>query len=199
MLPFVPPPYLDRPSDTDVAGVAVSLGLGERYLLFPAQFWPHKNHRRVVEAVADLHRSGHDVSVVLTGSATGEIRSQVLRELRDLIDANRIARLVRILGYVDDATMACLYAGATGVLLPTFFGPTNIPVIEAWAMGVPVLSSDIRGIREQCGEAALLVDPTSVEAIAEGIRSLWFDETMCRNCDSRYRAASELHPGRLHD
>jgi glycosyltransferase involved in cell wall biosynthesis len=60
-------------------------------------------------------------------------------------------------------------------VMPTFFGPTNIPVLEAWAFGCPVLTSDIRGIREQVGDAALLADPTSVEAIADGIHQLWTD------------------------
>jgi glycosyltransferase involved in cell wall biosynthesis len=118
------------------------------------------------------------VDLVLTGSASGEIRSQVLKDILELAKAGSVERQVRILGYVDDATLSSLYAGAHGVILPTFFGPTNIPVLEAWALGVPVLTSDIRGIREQCGDAALLVDPTSVAAIADGIRRLWEDETL---------------------
>ena len=63
---------------------------------------------------------------------------------------------------------------------PTFFGPTNIPVLEAWTFGCPVLSSDIRGVREQAGDAAFLVDPNSVEAIADGIYRLWTNEALRR-------------------
>lgn len=62
--------------------------------------------------------------------------------------------------------------------MPTFFGPTNIPVLEAWAYGCPVQTSDIRGIREQAGNPAVLVDPRSVEAIADGIYQLWTDEKL---------------------
>lgn len=178
VLPFVLPPYLERPSNGEVSAHLRSLQLPGRYLLFPAQFWPHKNHRRLVEAVAELHRQGVEVTVVMTGSAGGHLRARVLAEVREIVEREGIGNLVRILGYVDDATMAALYAGATGMLLPTFFGPTNIPVIEAWAMGVPVLTSDIRGIREQCGNAAILVDPHSVEAIAEGVRRIWTDDAL---------------------
>src|SRR5262249_48312964 len=64
---------------------------------------------------------------------------------------------------------------------PTFFGPTNIPILEAWAHGCPVLTSDIRGIREQVGNAALVVNPRSVNAIAEGIHRLWTDGSLCAN------------------
>jgi PAS domain S-box-containing protein len=64
--------------------------------------------------------------------------------------------------------------------MPTFFGPTNIPVLEAWSFGCPVLTSDIRGIREQMADGAVLVDPRSVESIAEGIYRLWTDENLRR-------------------
>ncbi|HEY5483853.1 MAG TPA: glycosyltransferase family 1 protein [Propionibacteriaceae bacterium] len=178
ILPFVPPPYLVRPTANEVSATLRSLRVPGCYLLFPAQFWPHKNHRRVVEAVAALHREGLDVTVLMTGSASGHLRTRVLSEVRGIVAHEGIGNLVQILGYVDDTAMAALYAGASGVLLPTFFGPTNIPVIEAWAVGVPVLTSDIRGIREQCGDAAILVDPLSTEAITEGIRQLWTDDAL---------------------
>ncbi len=178
VLPFACPPYLAKPTDDVVCATLRSLHVSGRYLLFPAQFWPHKNHLRVAQAVADLHRNGTDVTVVMTGSAGGSLRSGVLAGVRMLVARESIEHLVPILGYVENAAMAALYAGAAGVILPTFFGPTNIPVLEAWAMGVPVLTSDIRGIREQCGDAALLVDPLSTEAIADGMRRLWTDDAL---------------------
>ena len=72
-------------------------------------------------------------------------------------------------------------------VMPTFFGPTNIPVLEAWAFGCPVLTSDIRGVREQAGDAAVLADPRSVEAIADGIYQLWTDENLRRTLADRGR------------
>lgn len=178
ILPFVPPPYLVRPSADEMNATLQSLRVPSSYLLFPAQFWPHKNHRRVTEAVAALHKQQLDVTVVMTGSASGPIRAGTLAQVREIVAREGVGNLVRILGYVDDTVMAGLYSGASGVLLPTFFGPTNIPIIEAWEMGVPVLTSDIRGIREQCGEAAILVDPLSTDSIAEGMRRLWTDDAL---------------------
>jgi glycosyltransferase involved in cell wall biosynthesis len=195
VLPFVPSPHLATPTAQVVAQTIASLGIPERYLLFPAQLWPHKNHQRVLEAIAQLRRDGVVVNVVLTGSSSGQIRSQVLKSILEIIDAESLQGQVSILGYVDDATISSLYAGAHGVILPTFFGPTNIPVLEAWAHHVPVLTSDVRGIREQCGDAAILVDPTSVEAIAEGLRRLWGDEAVRRALiaagDSRSAAGAD--------
>jgi glycosyltransferase involved in cell wall biosynthesis len=178
VLPFVPPPYLRRPAPAEVSASLASLEIRVPYLLFPAQLWPHKNHLRVAQAIGELRRQGIDVTIVMTGSSAGDLRARVAAEVRDAVEREGIADLVRSLGFVNDEQMAALYAGSTGVILPTFFGPTNIPVIEGWAMGVPVLTSDIRGIREQCGDAAILVDPRSVESIAKGIRDLWTDEDL---------------------
>jgi glycosyltransferase involved in cell wall biosynthesis len=83
--------------------------------------------------------------------------------------------------------MSVIYAEARALTMPTFFGPTNIPVLEAWGFGCPVLTSDIRGIREQVGDAGVLVDPLSVEAIAEGIYQLWTDEGLRRTLAERGR------------
>src|SRR5438094_4838933 len=91
------------------------------------------------------------------------------------------------LGYVPDEDMSAIYARAAALVMPTFFGPTNIPVLEAWSFGCPVITSDIRGIREQVGDAAVLVDPRSVEAIADGIRKVWTDLQLRRTLAVRGR------------
>jgi glycosyltransferase involved in cell wall biosynthesis len=71
--------------------------------------------------------------------------------------------------------MPMLYSQAVGLVMPTFFGPTNIPILEAWMCGCPTITSDIRGVREQAGDAAILVDPRSVDAIAAAMLQLWRD------------------------
>jgi len=155
--------------------VARQFKLPARYLFYPAQFWPHKNHLRIVEALGQLRRDGLDISLVLSGSATGNLREKTHRQVLDRAAALGIQDHLISLGYISDKDVAGLYAGAQAMVMPTFFGPTNIPVLEAWSLDCPVLTSDIRGIREQAGDAALLVDPQSVHAIAEGIRSLWLN------------------------
>jgi glycosyltransferase involved in cell wall biosynthesis len=178
VLPFLPPPYLDKAGAARKApAVRDRLGIPEEYLFFPAQFWPHKNHLRVVRALARIRAErALDVHVVMCGSTADSLRESVLANVRRTASEEGASDLIHIVGYVEDDIMAPLYAGSRGVLLPTFFGPTNIPILEAWTFGVPVLTSDLRGIREQCGDAAILVDPSSVEAIADGIYSLWSDE-----------------------
>jgi glycosyltransferase involved in cell wall biosynthesis len=77
--------------------------------------------------------------------------------------------------------------------MPTFFGPTNIPILEAWALDCPVITSDIRGVREQAGDAALLVDPTSPEALADAIRRVWQEDDTRAGLVRRGRARLGLY------
>jgi glycosyltransferase involved in cell wall biosynthesis len=166
-------------SDSERRRVRAFYKLAEQYLFYPAQFWPHKNHTRIIQALGLLKNDrGLKVSIVFCGSATDWIRTQALREIRSLSTRLGLQDQVHFIGYVPDEDMAGLYAEAAALIMPTFFGPTNIPILEAWAFSCPVLTSDIRGIREQAGDAAILVDPRSIEAIAEGIYRLCMDECL---------------------
>jgi glycosyltransferase involved in cell wall biosynthesis len=186
VLPFLPSTVsLDDVAGGDRQRVRGTYRLPERYLFYPAQFWPHKNHARIVEAIAKLAQAGLDVPLVLAGSAAGEIRSRTFSSVMAKARSLGVAHLVRHLGFVPADDVAALYVEAVALVMPTFFGPTNIPILEAWSLDCPVLTSDLRGVREQAGNAAVLVDPTSVDAIANGIRALWSDnelrETLIRN------------------
>lgn len=177
VLPFLPSESCRRPpSPADRRRVASKYGLPERFLFYPAQLWPHKNHAILVRALGLLRKAeGLDVPLVLVGSTLGKVRSDTWRHVCTLARALGLEGSIKHLGYVPDEDMAPLYANATALTMPTWFGPTNIPVLEAWAQACPVLTSDIRGVREQAGDAAVLADPASAEDLAEGIRRLWVD------------------------
>ncbi len=193
VLPYVPAVYLSaKVSEAEQLRVRTIYQLPERYLFYPAQFWPHKNHARIVQALA-LLKEGYQIEapIVFCGSYTGEIRESTYRHVISLASRLGIQNQIHYLGYIPDEHMSQLYAGAVALIMPTFFGPTNIPVLESWAFSCPVLTSDIRGIREQVGDAAVLVDPRSVESMAEGISQLWTDEeTRTRLRDAGYRRIS---------
>jgi glycosyltransferase involved in cell wall biosynthesis len=188
VLPFLPgAPTVVEPGDR--ARVRREHRLPERYLFYPAQFWPHKNHRRIVEALAEID----DAELVLVGSASGEVRernhAELLARARELGVAGRIHHL----GYVPARDMAALYAEAVALVMPTMFGPTNIPVLEAWALDCPVITSDIRGVREHAGDAALLVDPESTEELAAAIRRVWLEEDLRMDLARRGRERLGLY------
>jgi len=172
VLPFLPAPYISDASDLEVRRVLAAYGLERGYLFYPAQFWPHKNHVRIVEALALLRGQGLDVRLVLSGSHSGELREATFVAVKHKAAETGVGDLVRYLGRVPDEDMSALYLGSAGLIMPTFFGPTNIPPLEAFSLGRPVITSDIRGIREQMDGAALLIDPRSAESISAGIRRL---------------------------
>ena len=185
VLEYVPPLYLSEGPRINPAVVRETFQLPPRYLFYPAQFWPHKNHLRIVQAIGQLKKSGTVVHVVFAGGHGGSLRTQVFREVLSEAERLGVSSQVHYLGYVPNEAMATLYAEAVGLVMPTFFGPANIPVVEAWSLECPVLTSNIRGIREQLGDAGLLVDPRSVDAIADGMKRLWEDEGLRRSLVQR--------------
>jgi glycosyltransferase involved in cell wall biosynthesis len=165
VLPYAPPGYIHAktaPVDFDE-----QFDLPEQFVFYPAQLWKHKNHERLLAALALARRQHPQLNLVLVGSDKGageSIRAKA-RQL-DLSDA------VHLLGYVPDAYMAELYRRSIGLVMPTFFGPTNIPPLEAMAVGCPMAVSDIYAMREQSGDAAIYFDPMSVDGIAHAINEL---------------------------
>jgi len=197
VLPYLPASYLAVDVSEEEQRIVRSLyQLPERYLFYPAQFWPHKNHARIVQALGLLDREHHiEAPIVFCGSYSGVIRESTYRNVVALASELGIKKQIKYLGYVPEEHMSALYAGAVALVMPTFFGPTNIPVLEAWSFGCPVLTSDIRGIREQVGSAAVVADPRSAESIAEGIYRLWTDEELCgRLADAGHERISSYSP-----
>jgi glycosyltransferase involved in cell wall biosynthesis len=182
VLPFLPACYLAQyVPESEQQRVRIAYHLPEQYLFYPANFWPHKNHARIVRALGLIKREhGSKIPIVFCGSHKGEILERTFHEVMSLASQLGLREDIRYLGYVPDKDMASLYAGARALVMPTFFGPTNIPVLEAWAFSCPVITSDIRGIREQAGDAAILVNPRSIEAIADAIYRLWTNDNLCR-------------------
>jgi glycosyltransferase involved in cell wall biosynthesis len=186
-LPFLPSYYPGANGmESEQRRVSDTYDLPERYLFYPAQFWPHKNHARLVQALALLQQEhGLKIPLVFSGFYAGEIRETTYTYVMKLAHQLGVQDQIHYIGYVPDEDMPGLYAGAVALVMPTFFGPTNIPTLEAWAFNCPVLTSDVRGIREQCGDAAILIDPLSVEAIADGIHRLWTDAEVRRTLAQR--------------
>ena len=182
VLPLLPATTLRRDiSAAECLRVREKYDLPERYFFYPAQFWPHKNHLRIVKATALLKdQYGISTNILFSGYHSGEIREATFKEVCETAKKLQVENQITYLGYVPNEDIAALYAGARALIMPTFFGATNIPPLEAWALGCPVLTSDIRGIRQQAGEASILVDPRSVEEMARAMHRLWTDDELCK-------------------
>jgi glycosyltransferase involved in cell wall biosynthesis len=181
-LPFYQPDSVEK-NEIRKHQIQKKYDLPKNFLFYPAQFWLHKNHSILIYALYIL-RTVHkvDIPLVLVGSNSGgpkeEAREYVYKKAMILAEQLGVKDLVRYLGYIPDEDMPFLYAMAKALTMPTFFGPTNIPFLEAWAFGCPVITSDIRGIREQVGDAGLLVDPKNAVAMAEGILKIGSDQDL---------------------
>lgn len=185
VLPYVPPGYIynGQMSQSAPSNPAVP----EKFLFYPAQFWMHKNHLMLFDALDRMRRKHPEVRLVLTGAAHNGYE-QARRRVTELgLDEH-----VTFLGYVPDGEMARLYRNARALIMPSFFGPTNIPQLEAFVAGCPVAVSAVYGVPEQVGDAALLFDPGSAEEIADCMERLWTDDVLCRTLveRGRKRAAS---------
>lgn len=153
------------------ADPAATYGLPERYVFYPAQFWSHKNHANLLLALAELHDVHRlDVPAVFVGNDYGNEAY-----VRRLVHTLGLTDRVHFLGFVPQDDLVALYRGALALTYVTFFGPENLPPLEAFALGCPVIASRVAGSEEQLGDAALLVDPTDPAAIADAIKRVHAD------------------------
>lgn len=145
----------------------------DRYIFYPAQFWKHKNHLNLLKAIELLKPRISEIKLILVGSEKNS-----LREVKDYIKLHNLKNQVLIYGFVSDGNITYLYRHAIMMIMPTYFGPTNIPPLEAMALGCPVAVSDNYAMKEQIGDAGLTFSPDSPEEIAECIYKLWTNEDL---------------------
>lgn len=175
--PSVPSTCFLQLTEEERVGLIQAKNLPQRFLFYPAQFWPHKNHYRVVEALGILHKEkGLEIPLVLVGRTFPEW--SVYDAIMALAGSFGIAKNIFHFGYVEDKELVAFYQSAQGLLMPTYFGPANIPYIEAMYFQCPIIGSDLPGIREQIGSAGLLVNPRSSHSIADAVEKLWVDEEL---------------------
>lgn len=177
VLPYLPPTYLNNLIKiNELTNIKSKYSLPDQYIFYPANFWPHKNHKLIIRAIAILREKDIVIHAVFVGSKMDEWGE--FKKVMELAYDLDVVNQVHYLGYVENEEISTLYKLSTGLVMPTFFGPTNIPYLEAFYLDCPVITSNIRGIKEQVGDAAILVNPTSPEDLAEAIKKLQYDEKL---------------------
>jgi glycosyltransferase involved in cell wall biosynthesis len=131
------------------------------FVLYPANLWPHKNHERLVAALA---RTDPALQLVLTGSTYGRLEA-----LRSAAERHGVRDRVHHLGYVAPAAVAPLYRRARALVFPSLYEGFGAPPLEAMACGCPVAASDAGAVAEICGAAALSFAAGDVAAMAGAI------------------------------
>lgn len=156
---------------------------GFRYFLCVSNRKPHKNEHRLIRAFAKS-RIDSDLRLILTGEPSVEL----LALMKELSIEDRVV----FKGLVDDKDLPSLYRGAQGLLFPSLYEGFGLPVVEAMACGIPVLTSNSTSLSEVAGDAALLVNPESVDEISSGIERLVDDQMLCTDLIAKGLARAKL-------
>jgi glycosyltransferase involved in cell wall biosynthesis len=155
--------------------------LPQRFLLFVGTVQPRKNLAGTMRALAELNaRTGRQYRLVVAGGSGWKSD-----DLPALARSLGIAELVQFTGFVADGDLPAIYNLADLFVLPSYYEGFGLPVVEAMACGVPVVTSATSSLMEVAGDAAVLVDPSSVEEIASGMERLLTDDALRERCVER--------------
>jgi glycosyltransferase involved in cell wall biosynthesis len=168
--------HLAKDNDDERVAVRTRLRLPAKFLFYPAQFWLHKNHLRLIEAFREAATEDPDLHLVLTGK-----KRDGYQAVMAAIAKSRLSDRVCHLGYVEQEDIQVIYQLATALIMPSLFESVSIPIYEAFRAGIPVAASGILAIPEQVGDAGLLFDPTSVASMKEAILKITRDPELARS------------------
>lgn len=171
------------PASETALTLRARFALPERFAFYPAQTWPHKNHLRLLDAIAGLReRRGETLSIVCSGRL-----SEHARIIRAHARRLGLEGSLHLLGFVSPDELRALYAMARCVVIPTLFEAASFPLWEAFESGVPAACSNVTSLPEQAGDAAVVFDPRDPDAMAEAIWRVWTDEPLRERLISRGR------------
>lgn len=162
--PFAPSVNSEAKTQVDIKA---KYKIPEQYVYYPAQLWSHKNHVYIIDAISLLKKEGIKLTAIFSGSNKGN-----LDHVLSYAQKQGVSDLVKYIGFAPNEEIYSLYKNSLAMVMPSYFGPTNIPPLEAFAIGAPVIYSDIDGLRDQVADAALLCDLRNPSNLAEHLKSL---------------------------
>ena len=183
-IPFGVNPAFEVWHDTEkFHRIKSKLSLPDKFILFVGGLRPVKNLARILKAFHQFKQeTGSDIKLVLTGKQVYGT-DDVTTYIRD----NKLENGIVFTGYVSQEELICLYNLAHIFVFTTLYEGFGFPVLESMACDTPVLASNSTCLPETCGDAALLVDPENVEAIAEGLHQLNSQEQLRKSLISKGR------------
>ena len=166
--------FSETPSEEAIERVRERYQLNHPFVLYVGNIKPHKNLVRLIEAFAELRRRGFDeLKLLIIGDEISKLPA-----LRRAVHSHKLHKHVRFLGYLEDETLASLYRLASVFVFPSLYEGFGLPPLEAMASGTPVVTSNVSSMPEVTGDAAVLVDPYSVDSIVDGIARVLKDPAL---------------------
>lgn len=184
VLPYIAPSHIVLYNDFVNVQYFNALNLPTKFVFYPAQFWPHKNHKILIEAAGLLKKDVDDFHLLFLGP-----KKHAFHDLYEMVKEKNLENTISFIDFVPNEVLGGFYLRARAMIMPTFYGPTNIPPLEAIALKCPVAVSRIYGMPDQLGDAALYFDNTDVRDVANTISQLWKDDALC----STLKENSEKH------
>lgn len=179
------PPTADSTTmPTDRATLQQKYQLQDPFILYPATMHPHKNHLRLLDALAQL-RDQHDMRLNLI--CTGSLVQPHTTTVNAHIDALNLRDQVRLLGVVPQDDLRGLYDACAFMVFPSQFEGAGYPPLEAFHAGKAVICSDATSLPEAVGEAAMLVNPLDVTALTTALHQLHTDNDLRLDLEARGR------------
>lgn len=154
------------------------------YFLYPANFWPHKNHETLLLAYRQYRRAAGEEPWNLVFTGHPDAREQRLREMADALG---IAAGVHFAGHVRDDEFAAIWRRAGALVFPSLHEGFGIPPLEAMRFGVPVLASRATSLPEIGGDACLWLDPLDAGAMAAAMARITTDDGLREELIARGR------------
>ncbi len=168
LLPHPTPRIETLPTPQVITQTLKKYELQQGYLFYPAQFWAHKNHANLLLALKVLkEQHGLVKDLLLVGSNQGNFEY-----VRGMVKSLGLESQVHFPGFVPREDLIAFYCGAFALFFVSLFGPENLPPLEAFQCGCPVIVSDYNGALEQLGDAALRVNALNPAEIASAILRL---------------------------
>jgi glycosyltransferase involved in cell wall biosynthesis len=154
------------------------IGIDYPYILYLGTLEPRKNVERLIEAFIQL-KKGKQINekLVISGMQGWDYQS-----ILDKVASSGIEREIIFTGFVPSESLPFLYNGASAFVYPSFYEGFGLPVLEAMACGVPVVTSNVSSLPEVAGDAAMLINPYSVDELANGINRILSDEDLRNGC-----------------
>jgi glycosyltransferase involved in cell wall biosynthesis len=159
-------PAMPAMDASDARLIADGYGLPETFFFLPNQFWKHKNHECVIQALQLLKTRGQEVVVAVSGKQADPRDAGHFPRLEQLIHSSQLGRNFRLLGLIPHAHIPALLRTCAALINPSTFEGWSTTVEEAKAMGTPMILSSLRVHREQSADAAFF-DPGSPDELAD--------------------------------